>query len=327
MIKLVFWGTPQFAVPSLERLIKDPAFEVLGVVTQPDRRRGRGKQLVPSAIKVTTQKYGLPVWQPQFVKKDPETLAWLRSQQADAFVVVAYGQILSPEILKMPQLGCINSHGSLLPTYRGAAPIQWALHDGQKQTGITTMLMDAGMDTGDMLLTTTVNIDPLENAQDLSNRLAHQSGDLLVETLIQLEEKTLHPVPQDENEATYARLIQKEDYHLDWRNTAISLHNQVRGFFPFCTASYQDQPLKIMVTLPLISELITPSSPWSSLVHSPGSKIGSIVHIAKNEGPIVQTGEGFLLLKELQLSGKKRQSGWDFANGLRLSVGDVLQNG
>jgi methionyl-tRNA formyltransferase len=330
VIKLIFWGTPQFSVPSLVRLTEDSAFEVLGVVTQPDRRRGRGKQLVPSAVKEAALAYGLPVWQPRSVKKDVETLRQLRSQQADAFVVVAYGQILSPEILAMPRLGCINSHGSLLPAYRGAAPIQWAIHDGQPTTGLTTMLMDSGMDTGDMLLKSTVDIDFFENAHELAARLAQLSGDLLVETLIKLEQQAIVPTPQDACQATHARRIEKEDYRLKWANTARSLHNQVRGFFPSCIAGFRGQPLKVIATVPLdqAGKLLLEGNslftiPKCTITQEPGS----IVSIAKNKGPIIQTGEGCLLLETVQLSGKKRQSGQDFANGLHLAVGETLDNG
>lgn len=330
MIKLVFWGTPQFAVPSLMRLVNDSAFEVLGVVTQPDRRRGRGKQLVPSAVKATALEYGLPIWQPQSVKKDATTLAELRSQQADAFVVVAYGQLLSPEILSMPRLGCINSHGSLLPAYRGAAPIQWAIHDGQRKTGLTTMLMDAGMDTGDMLLQTTIDIDPYENAHELAARLAQQSGDLLIETLSQLEQHKITPIPQDATQATHARLIKKKDYRLDWANSALTLHNQIRGFFPSCIAGFRGHPIKVITSIPLDEE----GQASSKAIHTiprpepaENQKPGSIVSIVKNKGPIVQTGKGYLFLESLQLAGKKRQSGWDFANGLHVSVGEALENG
>ncbi|MGF1602589.1 MAG: methionyl-tRNA formyltransferase [Thermosynechococcaceae cyanobacterium] len=324
MVRLIFWGTPQFAVPSLVHFIEDPAFEVLGVVTQPDRRRGRGKQLSPSPVKAMALQYNLPVWQPLSVKKDREVQEVLRSQQADAFVVVAYGQILSPEILAMPRLGCVNSHGSLLPAYRGAAPIQWALYDGQQTTGLTTMLMDAGMDTGAMLLKEEVAIDSLENAHDLAERLSHLSGNLLSQTLLKLEKQAIEPIPQDEHQATYARLIQKEDYALDWSKSAAALHNQIRGFFPSCIAHFRGQPLKILATI--LRDQGENSIALDPALASP-SPPGTIVGIAKNEGPLLQTGQGYLQLQEVLLSGKKRQSGRDFSNGLRLSIGERLENG
>ncbi|NEQ21603.1 MAG: methionyl-tRNA formyltransferase, partial [Microcoleus sp. SIO2G3] len=167
-MRVVFFGTPQFAVPSLERLVNHPKFEVLGVVTQPDKRRGRGNQLTPSPVKAVALTHQLPVWQPKRVKKNAETLTQLSQTEADVFVVVAYGQILSQEILDMPKLGCINVHGSILPKYRGAAPIQWCLYHGETETGITTMLMDAGMDTGAMLLKAYTPIQLLDNAHQLA---------------------------------------------------------------------------------------------------------------------------------------------------------------
>ncbi|HEY9859846.1 MAG TPA: methionyl-tRNA formyltransferase, partial [Candidatus Obscuribacterales bacterium] len=165
--------------------------------------------------------------------------------------MVAYGQILSQRILDMPRLGCINGHGSILPQYRGAAPIQWCLYHGETETGITTMLMDAGMDTGPMLLKATTSIGLLDTVQDLATRLAELSADLLVDTLLKLEWREVQPVPQDAAAATYAPLIQKQDYWLDWLRSAIALHNQVRGFFPNCVATFRDTALKIESTLPL----------------------------------------------------------------------------
>lgn len=178
-MRIVFFGTPQFAVPSLESLLGHPEFEVVAVVTQPDKRRGRGNQLTPSPVKTVALAHQIPVWQPQRVKKEVETLVQLKQSGADAFVVVAYGQILSQEILDMPRLGCINVHGSLLPKYRGAAPIQWCLYHGEVETGITTMLIDAGMDTGAMLLKAYTPIHLLDNAQDLAQKLAKLGANLL----------------------------------------------------------------------------------------------------------------------------------------------------
>ena len=175
-MQVIFFGTPQFAVPSLERLLLRPEFEVLAVVTQPDKRRGRGQRTIPSAVKKVALEHQLPVWQPQRIKKDAETLAKLKQASADAFVVVAYGQILSPEILAMPKLGCINVHGSILPKYRGAAPIQWSLYHGETETGVTTMLMDEGMDTGAMLLKAYTPVGLLDSAHQVAARLASGGG-------------------------------------------------------------------------------------------------------------------------------------------------------
>ncbi|HAA31410.1 MAG TPA: methionyl-tRNA formyltransferase [Cyanobacteria bacterium UBA8553] len=333
-MKIIFFGTPQFAVPSLERLLNHPEIEVLGVVTQPDKRRGRGNQLIPSPVKAIALAHQLPIWQPKRVKKDSQTLAQLREAGADVFVVVAYGQILSQEILDMPKLGCINVHGSILPQYRDAAPIQWCLYRGETKTGITTMLMDAGMDTGAMLLKAYSPIGLLDNAHQLAETLSVLGADLLVETCFKLEHHEIEPIPQDDSQATYAPLIQKSDFCLDWSRSAIALHNQVRGFIPNCVASFRDKSLKIIATVPLGSayfsqlplELKVIEQAWSSLSADSGCP-GEVISIVKGIGPMIQTGEGMLLLREVQLSGKRVQSGWDFANGMRLTVGEVLDKG
>lgn len=333
-MKVIFFGTPQFAVPTLERLLNHPEFDVLGVVTQPDKRRGRGNQLTPSPVKAHALAHQLPVWQPKRVKKHTATLTQLQQAEADAFVVVAYGQILSQEILDMPKLGCVNVHGSILPKYRGAAPIQWCLYHGEIETGITTMLMDAGMDTGAMLLKAYTPIQLLDNAQILAPTLSNLGADLLVDTLLKLERQDIQPIPQDESAATYAPLIQKPDFCLDWSRSAIKLHNQVRGFIPNCVASFRDKPLKIIATAPLgltyfsqlPPELILLEQQWSFLSANSGSP-GEVISLVKGIGPVIQTGEGLLLLREVQLAGKRVQSAWDFANGMRLAVGEVLGNG
>ena len=333
-MKVIFFGTPQFAVPTLERLIHHPDFEVLGVVTQPDKRRGRGNQLTPTPVKTVALAHQLPVWQPKRVKKHNPTLEKLRSSEADVFVVVAYGQILSQEILDLPKLGCVNVHGSILPKYRGAAPIQWCLYYGEAETGITTMLMDAGMDTGAMLLKAYTPIPRLDNAQDLAQTLTELGADLLVETLTKLERQEVQPIPQDGSQATYAPLIQKANFCLDWSRSALELHNQVRGFFPNCVASFREQSLKIIATAPLGSAYFAELPPelgiieqqWSSLSKNTG-RVGEVVGIVKGIGPIIQTGSGLLLLQEVQLAGKRAQKAWDFANGMRLATGEVIGNG
>jgi len=330
-MKIVFFGTPQFAVPSLENLLNHPDFQVMAVVTQPDKRRGRGNQLTPSPVKTTAIAHNLPVWQPTRIKKDTETLSLLKATEADVFVVVAYGQILSQEILDMPTLGCINVHGSILPKYRGAAPIQWCLYHGEKETGITTMLMDAGMDTGAMLLKVFAGITLLDQAETLGERLSEMGAELLVETLVKLGRGDVEAIPQDNQAATYAPLIKNPDYLLDWSKSAIALHNQIRGFFPDCVTNFRGNSLKVSATAPLGPEywlklppdLRRLESDWLSLSELSG-KCGEVVKVVKNLGPIVQTGEGLLLLREVQLAGKKVQSGWDFANGTRLTLGEIL---
>ncbi len=330
-MKIVFFGTPDFAVPTLSSLLSHPEFEVVAVVTQPDKRRGRGNKLMPSPIKDVALNHSLPVWQPRRIKKDAETIAMLREAEADVFVVVAYGQILSQEILDIPSLACVNVHGSILPKYRGAAPIQRCLFDGEKTTGITTMLMDAGMDTGAMLLKAFAGISLLDNADSLGDRLAEFGADLLVETLVKLRDGEVKAVLQDDAEATYAPMIKSADFVLDWSKSAIALHNQVRGFFPDCTTTFRGNSLKVIATVPVGPEYWLQMPPelrvlereWPVLDQLSGAN-GEVVKVVKGLGAIVQTGDGLLLLREVQLAGKKVQSGVDFANGTRLAAGEVF---
>jgi methionyl-tRNA formyltransferase len=327
-IKVVFFGTPSFAVPCLDRLLAEPAFEVLGVVTQPDKRRGRGSAVNFSPVKERALAAQLPLWQPERIKKDEDTLAQLQSLGADFFAVVAYGQILSPDLLAMPHYACINVHGSLLPAYRGAAPIQWSLRHGHWSTGITTMRMDAGMDTGDMLQKATTPISLWDNFYTLGERLSQQGAELLVQTLKAWPHIT--PEPQDPAAATYAPLLTKADYGLHWSQPALTLHHQIRGFYPQCHTTLEGTLLKILGSVPLGMPL---PEPWQqereSLALPPLDPViqdtpGTIVAILKNQGPVIQTGSGYLLLTQVQPAGKRVLSGWDFVNGSRLVVGNYL---
>jgi methionyl-tRNA formyltransferase len=332
-MKIIFFGTPEFAVPTLSSLLSHPEFELVAVVTQPDKRRGRGNKLMPSPVKNVAVNHNLPVWQPQRIKKDAETISKLRELAADVFVVVAYGQILSQAILDIPSLACVNVHGSILPKYRGAAPIQRCICEGEKETGITTMLMDAGMDTGAMLLKAFAGITLLDNADSLGDRLSEIGADLLVETLVKLRDGKIEAVAQNDAEATYAPMIKSADLVLDWSKSAIALHNQVRGFFPDCTTSFRGNSLKVMATVPVAPEYWLQLPPelrvlerdWPVLAKLSGAK-GEVVKVVKGLGAIVQTGDGLLLLREVQLPGKKVQSGVDFANGTRLAVGEIFGN-
>lgn len=332
-MRIVFLGTPHFAVPSLKRLLADPDFEVVAVVTQPDKRRGRGSQVDASPVKQAALEAGCPILQPRRIKKDEACLTTLESLQADAFVVVAYGQILSQRILAMPRLGCINGHGSLLPAYRGAAPIQWCIVHGSTETGMTTMQMDVGMDTGAMLLKSHLPIGLLDNFYDVAATLADQCADLLVETLSGLAANRLTPEPQDDALVTYAPLIQKEDYRLDWSQSALDLHNRVRGFYPNTETTLRDQPLKVLATAPLdddhwtqlpaaLAQLRPTVEALTANLASP--QPGQVVGLIKGHGPLVQTGNGLLLLREVKPSGKKAQGGQDFVNGSRLTLGEAL---
>jgi methionyl-tRNA formyltransferase len=333
-MRVIFFGTPQFATPTLASLLECPEFEIIAVVTQPDKVRGRGNQLSPSAIKKFALERQISVLNPKRVKKDTDTLTYLQQASADVFVVVAYGQILSREILAMPRLGCVNVHGSILPKYRGAAPIQWSICNGEKETGITTMLMDEGMDTGAMLLKAYTPIALLDNADRLIEVLSHQGASLLIETLRKLKRGEIEPIAQNNAEATYAPLIQKSDFAIDWSQSAIAIHNRVRGLYPNCIASFREQPLKVLATVPLGEEFWSQLPPnlqklasqWQTLSSVTGAP-GEVVSALKNFGPVVSTGKGLILLQQVQLAGKPPRSGWDFINGTRLSVGEIVGNG
>jgi methionyl-tRNA formyltransferase len=345
-MKIVFFGTPQFAVPCLQSLLTHPDFEVLAVVTQPDKRRGRGNSVTPSAVKAAAQAHmaqvesnPLPIWQPARIKKDADTLAKLDALGADAFVVIAYGQLLSQEMLDMPRLGCVNAHGSILPAYRGAAPIQWSLCKGEYETGVTTMLMDAGMDTGPMLMQETLPIGLLDNAWQMADKLSELGASLVLTTLQKLQQQMIRPVLQDDERATYAPLLARENYLLDWQNGAKALHDQVRGFYPNCLGHFREASLKIMATVPLgevywnrlpaeLSSLPTLyGASLSQMAEGDTPAPGTIVALLKNYGPVIQTGNGHLLLLSVQPAGKKVLSGWDFVNGSRLTVGERLLPG
>ena len=320
LMKVVFFGTPTFALPTLQVLIDRPEIEVVAVVSQPDRPKGRGKKLQTTPVKALAADHGIPVWQPERIKKSPETLQSLQDLRADAFVVVAYGQILSEQILDMPRLGCINVHGSLLPAYRGAAPIQWAIANGETETGITTMLMDQGMDTGDMLLKQSVTIDPNCTSAELAEILAPLGADLLLKTLQKLDAGEVQPEPQQEEFATYASLLQKSDFAIDWNRSAIAIHNQIRAFSPNCFTTFLGQRCKIIRSL--CPQDTHPQASPKGNDFAPGT----VTSIFKGKGFSVQTGKGELMLEGVQLAGKKAQSAWDFANGVRLEVGQTFHS-
>lgn len=313
-MRVVFFGTPEFALPSLRILLQPQSpFEVVGLVCQPDRPQGRGQKVLPPATKVLAQAHGIPVWQPVRLRRDPQVLAALEALAADVFVVVAYGQILPLTVLQMPKLGCVNVHGSLLPAYRGAAPIQWAIANGETETGVTTMLMDEGMDTGAILLQAKLPIGPEQTSLELAPQLAQLGAELLVETLLKLEKGELTPIPQDGSQATYAPLLKKPDFHLDWQRSAQALHNQIRAFSPNCFTGIEGQRIKI----------VRSASPQ---LHPPPGDLpqgspGEVVGLARGEGIYVATGEGSLLIRRAQLPGRKEQSAWDLVNGGQLKVG------
>ena len=229
--RIVFFGTPSFAIPTLEGLLRGPD-KVVGVVTQPDREKGRGRKVVFSPVKELALQHGLNPLQPEKAKEEAFQKS-LEGLQADLCVVVAYGQILPESLLKMPKYGAVNVHASLLPKYRGAAPIAWAILQGEKVTGVTTMVMDEGMDTGDILLQAEVPIGAEDTCQALQDRLAALGAGLLIETLEKMKEGNIRPVPQDHSKATYAPPLKKEDGHIDWKKDAEEIDRRVRAFNPW----------------------------------------------------------------------------------------------
>ena len=305
-MRLIFLGTPAFAVPTLEAMVR-AGHEVLAVLTQPDRPRGRGQQAAASPVKQAALALGLPVYQPERVRR-PEAVEFLRGLPCDAMVVVGYGQIIPQSIIDMAPLGIINVHASLLPKYRGAGPIQWSIVNGETRTGVTTMRIDAGLDTGDMLLKAETEIDPDENAIALGTRLAVMGAELLVTTLDGLAKGTITPEKQDSAQATLAPLIKKEDGRIDWTLPALAIHNRIRGLQPWPGAqtTFRGQPLHI----------------WKSRVSPTAS--GAPGKLVSLKPPTVGTGQGALELVEVQQEGRKRIPAGDFANGQRLTENESL---
>lgn len=309
-MRIVFMGTPDFAVPSLEALLRSPD-EVVGVVTQPDRPKGRGQTLAAPPVKLVCKRERIPYLQPTKMK-DPAFLNALRAWQPDLIAVAAFGRILPPAILELPPRGCVNVHGSLLPQYRGAGPVQWAVIKGEKETGITTMLMDEGMDTGQMLLQERLAIRPDETSGELAQRLAELGGRLLIETIHRMKEGTLVPQPQDHARATMAPLLKKEDGEIDWTRRAVDLANQVRGMSPWPGAFTEAgaEQWKIWRAVPA-SE------------HPAGQPPGKVVQ-ASRSGIAVATGEGTLLITELQPPNRRRMSAGEYLAGHPIEPGLVL---
>ena len=305
-MRLVFLGTPEFAVATLEQIVV-AGHQVLMVVTQPDRPSGRGQRLATSPVKESAGRLGLPIFQPERVRR-PEAVAQLRALNAEAMVVVGYGQIIPQSVIDLVPLGIINVHASLLPKYRGAAPIQWAIANGENRTGITTMRIDAGLDTGDMLLKAETEIGPEENAIELGRRLAPMGADLLIETLDGLERGTIVPQPQNQGEATLAPILKKEDGLIDWRQPAQAIHNRVRGLQPWPGAytKFRGQTLHI----------------WRSRVK--GEPCAPAGKLERLKALSVCCGSGSLELVEMQLEGRKRVTASDFANGQRLTGIEML---
>jgi methionyl-tRNA formyltransferase len=298
--KIVFMGSPDFAVPTLRALVHNST--VVGVVTQPDRPAGRGRKLTAPPVKVLAQELGLPIIQPQSLRKDPEALAQLRAWNPDVIAVAAFGQILKPAVLDLPPYGCINVHGSLLPRWRGAAPLNAAILHGDTETGITIMKMDPGLDTGPMISKRVIPIKDDDTAGSLFMKMAELGAELLVETLPPYLRGELVPEPQDDSLSTYAPMLKKSDGELDFGQSAVELARKVRAFNPWPGTYFQwsGTPLKVHIAHPVEKT-------------SPGAGVRTVY----DQLPAVGTAEGLLILDQLQPAGKKSMPGEIFLRGAR----------
>ncbi len=321
-MRVVFMGTPDFAVGALEAIIA-AGHQVEAVVTQPDRPRGRGKEVQITPVKACAMAHEIPVFQPVRVK-EKEAVEVLRSYGADIFVVAAFGQLLSEEILAMPKYGCVNIHASLLPKYRGAGPIQWAIIDGEEKTGVTIMQMDKGLDTGDMLMKTEVVIAPGETGDSLHDKLAAAGAELIVEALPKIERGEITPVRQNEEETCYAKRLDKSMGRIDWQLDAKKLDCLIRGLlsWPGAYTRFRGRNLKIW------EEVVTSEAELAAeglelqedVVHAvPGTVVG-----VKKEAFYVRTGEGILKILAVQPEGKKRMPVKDFLLGYQIKTGEQL---
>ncbi len=336
-MKILFWGTPAYAVPSLEALVA-AGHTVVGVVSQPDRRRGRGAAAQPSAVKARALELGLPVFTPTRIRREPEVQQQLAALGADLSVVVAFGQLLPPEVLQQPPLGCWNGHGSLLPRWRGAGPIQWCLMEGDAETGVGIMAMEAGLDTGPVLLEGRLPIGLLDNAQQLAARLSALTATLLVEAMPRIEAAGPGPEPerwqrlglrpQSDDGVRLARLLRKEDFAVDWSRSALAIHRQVMGLYPGVTTTLAGKRLKLLATEPLVARLAEQLSAdvraLATGVAEQQGRPGEVLALLPGVGLLLGTGGCPLLLRSAQLEGKQAASGQPLLQQLGLQAGDRL---
>jgi methionyl-tRNA formyltransferase len=308
--RIIFFGTPSFALPTLQGLLKGPD-EVVGVGTQPDREKGRGRKIVISPVKELALQSGFILLQPEKLKEEVFQEA-VRGLKPDLFVVVAYGQILPKSVLSIPKYGAVNVHASLLPRYRGAAPIAWAILQGEKVTGVTTMVMDEGMDTGDILLQAEVSIDNEVTCENLHDRLASLGAQLLSKTLEKMKAGEIRPIPQDHSKATYAPPLKKEDGRIHWKREARELDRQVRAFNPWPGAftKWGDRLLKVFR--------------GKVRERTPSGKPGEVVWVG-SDFIEVETGKDSYLIEEVQLEGRKKMTIREFLSGHSVSAGAIFQ--
>lgn len=325
-MKIVFMGTPDFAVPALKALAESAKHEVSLVVTQPDRPRGRSGKPAPSDVKLCAEQYGIPVFQPEKVREEA-AVERLRRENADIFVVAAFGQLLPKTILEMPRFGCINIHGSLLPAYRGAAPVQWAVLDGQKEAGDTIMQMNEGLDTGDILMQESIPLSADETAGSLYDKLSSMGGLLLLQALDAIEAGTVTPVPQGDSGTHYAKMLRKEMGNIDWTKSAEEIGRLVRGLNPWPSAytHWNGKMLKIwMAETVTQEELSALGCDEKNGMDLKEAQPGTVMIVTKDT-LMVQTGDGLLALTELQMEGKKRMPVQAFLMGCRMQTGEKLE--
>lgn len=311
-MRIVFMGTPDFSVPALRALV-EAGHQVTAVVTQPDKPKGRGKDVQMTPVKIQALEYGIPVYQPVKVKT-PEFVEVLKKEAPDAIVVIAFGQILSKEILDLPKYGCVNIHASLLPKYRGAAPIQWAVIDGEKETGVTTMMMDVGLDTGDILETKVIPLDPKETSGSLFEKLSEAGGPLILSTLEKLEKGTITRTPQGESGTSYAKMLTKTLGDINWTMSATAIERLIRGLNPWPSAYTQWEGKTMKIWEAEVEDVVETID-----THEPGT----ITEVTKH-GFKVQTGKGRLAIKSLQIPGKKRMEADAFLRGYHIETGEKL---
>ena len=325
-MKIVFMGTPDFAVPALKALAESAKHEVSLVVTQPDRPRGRSGKPAPSDVKLCAEQYGIPVFHPEKIREEA-AVERLRRENADIFVVAAFGQLLPKTILEMPRFGCINIHGSLLPAYRGAAPVQWAVLDGQKEAGDTIMQMNEGLDTGDILMQESIPLSANETAGSLYDKLSSMGGPLLLKALDAIEAGTVTPVPQGDSGTHYAKMLRKEMGNIDWTKSAEEIGRLVRGLNPWPSAytHWNGKMLKIWMAEPVTQEELSAlGCDEKNGMDLKKAQPGTVMIVTKDT-LMVQTGDGLLALTELQMEGKKRMPVQAFLMGCRLQTGEKLE--
>ena len=338
-MKILYWGTPEYAVPTLLSL-HAAGHEIVGVVTQPDRRRGRGKHLMPSAVKVCAQSLGLHTFTPERIKIDIDCQNELANLKADVSVVVAFGQILPKSVLEQPPLGCWNGHGSLLPRWRGAGPIQWALLEGDAETGVGIMAMEEGLDTGPVLLEQRLPISLRQNSDALASQLSELTATLMLEAMHLIQKAGVGTeserlarlnVKYQGQDMSYARMLKKEDFQINWNDSALCIHRKVMGLYPGALTGWRNKRLKVLETEPLIERLSDQISEearsllgrWSTGEDQPGTVLSCI----NNVGIVVSTSGCPILIREAQLEGKGRSRGQGLVQQLAATTSERFQSG